>query len=222
MRTFGIMAAVLAVATLVARSATAAPLPPIDAANDHVHCSSMNGAIQISPPFGADSPAVTKFAIRGTLLGCTDTDNPAVTLLSGTVSGTLTTTSAIAVDALVGETTPVTGKIKITWRTPLASPKLVVPTTTLTPTALDTKSFLSPASEGLPVFEDGPSDVFIALTIGAPQAIAASGSFTGGDAGIGSTIIAVTSLSDEALGVELETTGKIPSLKLGIGAAQLG
>jgi len=60
------------------------------------------------------------------------------------------------------------------------------------------------------------------FTIGSPDPITSSGSFTGGDAGSSSTIIGVTSLSREALGVELETTKAVPSLKLGIGAAQLG
>ena len=219
----GIMAVIaLVAAALGTRLATATPLPPIDATNDHVHCSSMIAGIQISPPFGAASPAVTKFAIRGTLLGCLDTDNPSVTVLSGKVAGTLTTTAPISVDALTGQTTPVTGTIMITWKTPVASPKLVSPTTTLSPTALDTKSTLNPNTEGLPVFGDSSGDTFIAFTIGSPDAITSIGSFTGGDRGISSTIIAVTSPSLEALGVELESTGKLPSLQLGIGAAQLG
>jgi len=104
----------------------------------------------------------------------------------------------------------------------VASPKLISPTTTLSPTALDTKSTLNPNTEGLPVFGDSSGDTFIAFTIGSPDAITSIGSFTGGDRGITSTIIAVTSPSLEALGVELESTGKLPSLQLGIGAAQLG
>jgi hypothetical protein len=223
MKRLGIIAAIaLAAAVLETRPATATPPPPIDAANDHVHCSSMIGGIQFSPPFGAASPAVTKFTIRGTLSGCQDTDNSDVTLLSGTVAGTLTTTSAITVDALVGQTTPVTGTIKITWNTAGSSPKLVSRTTTLSPTALDTNSTLNPSSEGLPVFGDSPTDAFLVFTIGSPNPITSTGSFTGGDAGISSTIIAVTSLSGGAIGVEFESTKKLPSLKLGIGAAQLG
>jgi hypothetical protein len=219
----GIIAVIALVAiALGTRLATATPLPPIDATNDHVHCSSMIAGIQISPPFGAASPAVTKFAIRGTLLGCTDTDNPAVTLLSGKVAGILTSTSPISVDALTGQTTPVTGTITITWKTAGASPKLVSSTTTLSPTTLDTTGTLNPNEEGLPVFGGSSNDAFIAFTIGSPDAITSIGSFTGGDTGISSTIIAVTSPSLEALAVELESTKKLPSLPIGIGAAQLG
>jgi hypothetical protein len=89
-------------------------------------------------------------------------------------------------------------------------------------TELDTKSTLNPTAEGLPVFGGSSTDAFIAFTIGSPAAITSIGSFTGGDTRISSTIIAVTSPSREALGVELESTKKLPSLQLGIGAAQLG
>jgi hypothetical protein len=92
----------------------------------------------------------------------------------------------------------------------------------LSPTALDSNHVLDPQSEGLPVFGSNQGDDFIAFTIGSPDTIASTGSFTGGEGGISSTIIAVTSQSVQATKAAAKNTGKIGSLKLGIGAAQLG
>ena len=217
-----VVAAALAATALGIRPATAAP-PPIDAASDHVHCSSIIGTIQISPPFTGSSSTVTKFTIRETLLGCVDTDNSSVELMSGTATGTLKTSAPVSLSDLVfGSATPVTGTIKIAWKTVSGAAKLVSPTTTLTVTSLDGGQALSPESEGLPVFGNTLGDVFLALTIGSPDIIGSTGSFTGGDGGINSTIIGVMSQSIEALEIEAVTTGKIGGAKIGIGAAQLG
>jgi len=100
--------------------------PPQDTSHYTIACDTLlKGTIGFKPSLtlagtGAPSDVAT---IKGTLTGCTATPdgaNPAITVTSGSVKGTLTTTSANSnsCTALLGATTA-TGTITITWKTSL-------------------------------------------------------------------------------------------------------
>jgi hypothetical protein len=129
---FGITALV---GGFVVGSAGVATAQTVDATHYTITCDTLSkGTIGFKPslflPGGAVPLESTK--IKGTLSGCTATPdgaNPAITVVSGSVSGLLSGTSN-ACTSLLGPSTT-TGTITIKWK--VASPvKLVNATTTIT------------------------------------------------------------------------------------------
>jgi hypothetical protein len=192
--------------------------PVANVANDHVHCATSYGSIGIAPALTASTNGTGVYKIKGTLAGCVDSDNPAVQLATSTFSGTLTGPESLG--ALAGAT-PVTGTIKISWKTTKTSDKLSSSSTTLTPNGFMAGTPLSPNAEGQPVFQAG--DVYATFIIGTGGANTASstGAFSGGDSGHGTTLINVTS-QDEGGALAGQLTTGIKAVTLGLGAADFG
>jgi hypothetical protein len=111
--------------------------PPIDATHYKVTCDTLTkGVAKFKPALhlgGTVAPAITQ--VKGTLSGCTatpDGSNPAVTVVSGSVSGLINGANNDCL-ALLGPSTA-TGTLTIKWKT---VEKLVSATTVITITSGD-------------------------------------------------------------------------------------
>jgi hypothetical protein len=182
-RMIALRCAALLTGGLVAGLAQAAPLK-VDVGNDSITCSTVVGAtVSISPPLsfaGAANRATIR--VKGKLAGCVDTTNPSVLIASGSFSGTLTGETNNC-SALSG-TQPVHGTIVYSWKAD--------PTTPL----LQTSSVQTVNGITGQLFHPSPSDpAFAGAAYGsfALGTASVTGAFTGGDGGVTSTSIAVTS-----------------------------
>jgi len=99
-------------------TAAHAAAPPIDASQYTVSCDTITGGVVGLKPallIGGSTPSVA--SIKGTLSGCAATpndSNPAVTVVSGSVKGALSTSSNDCL-SLLGPSSA-TGTITITWK----------------------------------------------------------------------------------------------------------
>jgi hypothetical protein len=122
-------AVALSAGLLLTGSAVHASGTPIDASHYTVVCDTMHkGAMTFSPALVTNGTSTVKVQIKGTVSGCEGgaAGQPAVTVLSGTISGSLIG-GANNCASLTG-TSPIGGYLTVTWKTvpPLKNPKSTI------------------------------------------------------------------------------------------------
>ena len=203
-------AALLAGSLFVGAGAHAAA-PAVDASQYTVACDTITGgSVGFKPALvlGGSTPSVA--SIKGTLSGCTATPNdgnPAVTVTSGSVKGSLSTSTNDCL-SLLGPSTS-TGTITITWKT---TPALVSKTTTITVHSGNVSGGTANP------FTDLATYGLFGIT-GTTQ----SGSFGGGDSGASSFTNALTVQGVGALTPQCTPPSKgLKAITLGSGEVSLG
>jgi hypothetical protein len=133
------VAALFGGSLFISGSANAAGPPPVDATHYKITCDTLlKGSAKFKPPLhlgGTTTPALTQ--VKGTLSGCTatpDGTNPAVTVVSGGVSGVINGANNDCL-ALLGPSTA-TGTLTIKWKTS-GDQKMTSSTTVITITSGD-------------------------------------------------------------------------------------
>jgi hypothetical protein len=172
-------------------SASGAAAPPIDVANDHVTCNTINkGVIKINPPLTpSGSGKAATVTVSGKLAGCSDSDNAGVTFpdFKSSFKGTI----ALSNDSTCADLfAPIqSGTLNVKW---IADQKLTPSSSviTLSPGSLTVGIFDAPWGAHYAAFAVGDTDF---ATPGSPgDPVAVSGAFTGGDGGATSTVDVVS------------------------------
>ncbi len=215
-RLFGGLAVLLSATTLVTfavSNAGASAPPPINVTGDHVVCNTVTGAMQFATPLVNGGTATTNaVTVKGRLDGCTDTDNPAVTLALSTFSATLTG-STNDCSALSNVNTFPSNVVTINWHTAPSTPKLTTSTSSVTLSELTGAEYGADWANYIELqsgtaFETAP--------------LAVTGAFSGSDGGVASKVDIVTSL-DDLHASEAACNGKgVKALNFAIGQVALG
>ena len=178
--------AVVALAGVISTSGVnAAAPPPINANNDHIKCTAVYGTTKFSVPLDLVGGQATDVAVKASVDGCTDLDNPNVKIKKSTLTGTIHFTDNF-VTALQGIHS-VTGSFSIKWVTASGAAKLV-PTAPSTSNAISTINFSQINGSSLGVGGNF-TDQYASLKFGndaahGPTAApSVSGAFTGGNGG---------------------------------------
>ena len=134
----GLLATTALVSTAVATTVGAAAPPPIDVSNDHVTCTSFYGSFKLTVPLQLTpvTPVPTTANLKGTLDGCTDTDNANVHIAASKITGAYTY-AANGAGALAGVSTITNGSLTVTWKTAAKTAKLVQGTSTVSFTQIN-------------------------------------------------------------------------------------
>jgi hypothetical protein len=213
-------ATALVSAGLFASSAHGSGAAKADVSKDHVTCNTLFGTVGFAPPLTSKTPNVpAKIIVKGTVDGCTDTDNANVHLVASSFSGVLNAKSN-SITALLGLTS-VTGNLTIKWKVDKTSAPLMQTMTVTTPNAMcgSTYSAGAPLTGTYGFFHIGGPKACMGQT--QPASTTAAGSaFAGTDGGASSTTDAATSQDIGAL-INAAGTG-IKSINLGLGQITLG
>jgi hypothetical protein len=211
--------ALLAGSLMIGRAANAGA-PKIDVSHDHVFCDTLYGTIGFAPPLTA-SAGGNVVTLKGTVNGCTDTDNPAVHIIASSFSGKLTS-SGTGFSGLLGISAP-QGTLTVKWKTASDSP-LQQTSSVLTLGAAPGSVCPNPAFGTAGLNGSG----YVEFNLGGgincggptttPLTASASSAFQGADNGNSSVTQAVTSQSLQVLA----GSSAIKSVNLGLGNISIG
>lgn len=179
----------------------------VDVGPDSIQCNSVIlGSIAFKPDYVSGGSATeTTVKVKGSLAGCTVSGPNPATILSGTFKGTLagTTNNAFLVFLF---TEPLTGEIAVTWKADKSTP------------LLESKSTLTIATSTGSLRSESGVGNYQQLSF---NTTAVTGAFTGGDGGISSSNLFVSSEDANAINAE-NASGGIKLLHFGIGTLHLG
>jgi len=144
-------------------------------ANHSITCNTVIATVSNSPPLVIGGTATSvKMTVKGSVAGCMVTGQPAVTILSGKLQGTVGSTS----NECITLAQPLTGSITIKWKADKATPILQT-SSTFAITDVTFGGFAAPWGVSYGEFSLGTSGV--------------TGAFTGGDAGATSSNVSLAS-----------------------------
>ena len=194
--------------------------PAIDVSHDHVHCNTIVGSIGLKPALLSTDSGPGVASVKGTLDGCTDTDNVAVHFAPGSsFSGKLNTTSS-SITGLAGVSN-LSGTLTVKWKT-AKDTKLAQTSTVLTVTQT-CGGQLTPGG----AFTGTYGTFHIGQMVscpgggGAVAAPSATGAFVGTDAGASSVTDASTAEDIGALLAQSAGAG-VKLIHFGIGDLTVG
>jgi hypothetical protein len=224
------ISAVLAmVASLgVVAASPAGAVVTFNVANDHVTCNTLTGTITFATALknSGTTTGANTITVKGTVGGCTDSDNSSVKMFKGALATTISSNNGTNCSGLLGPTN-ITGSARITW-TPAAGQKFT-PTVTVgsaqKPVSDITFSQVSGGVFTVPSSESPWNASYGKFSIGAAFGTAPLGvtsDFTGGDTGATSWFSGTT---QQDLGNILTSCSLATGLKtvtFGIGAVHGG
>lgn len=200
----------------------------INVANDHATCNTLTGTITFATALknGGPTTGANTITVKGTVGGCTDSDNNTVKMFKGTLASTIQTSNGSSCGGLLGPTNT-TGSARITW-IPGAGQKFtptVLVGTVQKPVSDITFSQISGGLFTVPAGENPWNASYGKFSLGVAYGVAPLSTtvdFTGGDGGATGWFDGVT---QQDIGSILNSCGSVAGLKtvtFGIGAVHVG
>lgn len=193
-------------------SEAAAP-PPTAVGNHHVTCDTFTGASKFSVPIDLVGGVPTTLTLKGTLDGCTDTDDALVKIAPSKVTIVVNYSDNFATALATPQT--VTATATIGWKYDKTSVKTDLKSTVITWTAQPApiSAVTIPNLMGSYTVAQVPAGT---MTIGAGQA------FTGGDGGALSASTQLLGQTTPALSGQLFDQGVVKGITIGAGDFIIG
>lgn len=199
------------VAIVVASTTANAVTPKVDVSSHAITCSTVTGTAKLSPALDDVGLSPLTIKLKGNLAGCVDTTDGAVLIDSATFSGVITDPTNFCPDLITTFQPPATasGTIIYKWKANRTTPTLQTQSTQVIDTR--TGDLFSP---GGPF---GPA-TYVQLAFGT---VSVSGAFTGGDGGITSSTVFLTSQDWAGIQSLCATATGVKTFDLGLGAVTL-
>lgn len=198
------------VIVLAATTGNAAP-PKVDVSNHAITCSTVTGTMKFSPALDDIGLSTLVIKLKGKLTGCVDNTDGAVLIDSGTFTGVITNPTSYCPDLITTfqPPAPVTGTVVYKWKANPATPILQTQSTQVVDTR--TGDLFAPG---------GPFGVaqYVQLAFGT---VSVSGAFTGGDGGVTSSNVFLTSQDIAGIQSLCATAAGVKTFNIGIGAVTL-
>lgn len=201
-----------ATVSIVLGATTANAVPPkVDVSSHAITCSTVTGTAKLSPALDDVGLSTLVIKLKGKLTGCVDTTDGAVLIDSGTFTGVITGPTNYCPDLITTfqPPAPVSGSILYKWKANRATPILQTQSTQLVDTR--TGDLFSP---GGPF---GPA-TYVQLAFGT---VSVSGAFAGGDGGVTSSTVFLTSQDWAGIQSLCATEAGVKTFNLGLGVVTL-